>query len=185
MRLTVTDQFGGASTTDQLHASTGWPTPRRWSPPPVRRSSTVGTTGVAAHRYRDRPADHGEPGADPDATSGRRSTARGVPLPSGDPLHVTLNNPTTLTPTFDAPATPGTVRFKLTVDRRCGDGVGDEEHGHRPRRATSAPIANAGPDQTGIAAGATVTLDGSGIDRPRGPHDHLRVDPGRRRSVTR
>ena len=28
----------------------------------------------------------------------------------------------------------------------------------------AAPTANAGPDQSGIVAGATVTLDGSGID---------------------
>ena len=60
--------------------------------------------------------------------------------------------------------------------------------GTTPRRRTCTvhvvgsepPVANAGPDQT-PGRGKVVTLDGSGIERPRQRPDHLRVDPGRRR----
>src|SRR4029079_1365449 len=85
----------------------------------------------------------------------------GALLPGADPLHVTINNPTTLTPTFDAPATPGTVHFKLTVSDGTTTTSATKNMDITPG-ATPAPTANAGPDQTGVAAGATVTLDGSG-----------------------
>ena len=61
MRLTVTDQFGTAATTINFTinrlANTA-PTVTATGPAFV----TQGTTGVAAHRHRNRPADLGEPG---------------------------------------------------------------------------------------------------------------------------
>ena len=72
-------------------------------------------------------------------------------LPVADPLHVTINNPTTLTPTFDAPATPGTVHFKLTVTDGAAT-VSATKNMDIVLGTNLAPIANAGPDQTGIAA---------------------------------
>ena len=88
-------------------------------------------------------------------------------LPIDDPLHVTINNDTTLTPTFNAPTTPGAVHFKLTVT----DGAATVSATHNmdiTLGGNNAPISNAGPDQSGIAAGATVTLDGSGTTDPEG-----------------
>ena len=81
---------------------------------------------------------------------------------SNNPSEVGLRSKTTVSPTFTAPNTAGAYTFTLVVD----DGVAHSS----PDMVTitvdtsnnnTAPVANAGPDQT-VNAGATVTLDGSG-----------------------
>ena len=70
----------------------------------VRRSSTS-IQRASASRYSAPHAD-----TNPTQTLTYQWTqvdGSGNPLPGADPLSVTINNPTTLTPTFTAPATPG------------------------------------------------------------------------------
>ena len=83
---------------------------------------------------------------------------------------VTLSDPTAVSPTFTAPAGPATLTFDLTVcdrpaadpDQLCDtDSVTVNVSGP----GNTAPIADAGPDQT-VASGAPVTLDGSGSTDP-------------------
>ena len=103
----------------------------------------------------------------------------GAPLTTG-PDHVTLAGATTAQPTFTAPATgPSTLHFKLVVTDQF-NAASTPDIVDVAVNANGIPTANAGPDQTGIAAGAPVTLDGSGSTRPRVRHAHLRLDPGRR-----
>ena len=145
LRLTVTDQFGGRDD-DQLqaepareHRADGQATGAR-----VRHAGTaaVALTGTAT---------------DPQTTATPAQSlthqwtqvdGAGVLLPVEDPLHVTINNDTTLTPTFDAPATPGAVHFQLTVS----DGAATVSATHTmdiTLGTNTAPTADAGPDQTG------------------------------------
>ena len=164
MRLTVTDQGGTAAavinfTINKLNNASPVVT-ANGGPAFV----TVGTTGVAIS------------GTATDADTNPAQTltyqwtqvdAGGTLLPGADPLHVTINNPTTLTPTFDAPATPGEVHFKLTVTDGTATVSATKNMDITPG-ANPAPTADAGPDQSGIAAGGAVTLDGSGSSDPEG-----------------
>ena len=64
---------------------------------------------------------------------------------------------TPATPTFTAPAAPATLRFNLTVT----DVISQTDTDAVTVTVTDVPVAHAGPDRT-VAAGSTVTLDGSG-----------------------
>ena len=59
------------------------------------------------------------------------------------------------------------MHFKLTVTDGTATVSATKNMDITPG-ANPAPTADAGPDQTGIAAGATVTLDGSGSTDPEG-----------------
>ncbi|MDQ1626393.1 MAG: hypothetical protein QOI54_137 [Actinomycetota bacterium] len=74
------------------------------------------------------------------------------------PPGINLTGPTSAKPTFTAPATPGDYTFALTVT-----GVGGPSTASVTVTVTAAaPLsANAGPNQTGVQRGTTVTLDGS------------------------
>ena len=81
---------------------------------------------------------------------------------SNNPSEVGLRSKTTVSPTFTAPNTAGAYTFTLVVD----DGVAHSSPDMviitvDTSNNNTAPVANAGPDQT-VNAGATVTLDGSG-----------------------
>lgn len=82
---------------------------------------------------------------------------------------VTLNDPTTPTPSFTAPAATASdqlLTFALRVEDDFGlsvlDGVEITVLANNP------PVADAGPDQGPIDSGQTVTLDGSGSSDPDG-----------------
>lgn len=70
---------------------------------------------------------------------------------------VTLSDVNSATPTFTAPDVPATLTFELTVQGPGGNSTDTVTITVKP----AAPVANAGGNQT-LAAGATVTLDGSG-----------------------
>jgi hypothetical protein len=74
------------------------------------------------------------------------------------PAGITLANPTTATPTFTAPQTPGDYTFSLTVTGPGGPSTASVTITVNP--AVTA-VANAGPNQTGVQRGTKVTLDGS------------------------
>ncbi len=166
MRLTVTDAAGGAAATINFTitklANTAPTVTATGGPAFV----TVGTPAVAISGTA----------TDPETSAAFPQTltyewtqvdGAGVLLPGADPLHVTINNPTTLTPTFDAPAVPGEVHFKLTVTDGAATVSATKNMDITPG-SNPAPTADAGPDQSAIAAGATVTLDGSGSLDPEG-----------------
>ncbi len=75
---------------------------------------------------------------------------------------ITLSNAAAQNPTFTAPdefeEDLMTLVFSLTVN----DGRQDSEEDIVVVTVKPAPVADAGPDQTAVAEGATVTLDGSG-----------------------
>ncbi|QYG91867.1 DUF4214 domain-containing protein [Iamia sp. SCSIO 61187] len=112
-------------------------------------------------------------GADQDAQPGDTVTLDGTGSadPDGDTLlyswvqtagpAVTLVGANTATPSFTAPAGPGTVTFELTVD----DGQGRTDTDEVSVGLNDAPTADAGADQT-VQAGDTVTLDGTGSTDP-------------------
>ena len=77
-----------------------------------------------------------------------------VSAPAGSPA--SLSNPNAASPTFVADV-PGTYDFSLRVNDGTTDSAPDLV---RVTIENSAPVANAGPDQT-TTVGATVTLDGS------------------------
>ncbi len=86
---------------------------------------------------------------------------------------VSLTGQTTATPSFTAPTlnvgdAPVDLIFQLFVtDAPIGDSsVADTVTITVQPPANTAPTANAGPDQPGIASAATVTLDGSGSSDP-------------------
>jgi len=91
---------------------------------------------------------------------------------------VTLNNPTSVNPTFVAPTATSAnqvLTFELTVTDDDGSGIpGGRVAPSNPQQdtveitilANSPPVADAGTDQGPIDAGQTVTLDGSGSNDP-------------------
>jgi hypothetical protein len=76
------------------------------------------------------------------------------PLPAGS--KATLTNPNAMIATF-VPDVPGNYMVKLTVN----NGIGSDSAIVTVSTANSAPVANAGPNQT-VAVGSMVTLDGTG-----------------------
>jgi hypothetical protein len=78
-------------------------------------------------------------------------------VPGGSALTV-LTNPTTVNPTF-VPDVPGTYDVQLIVNDGTVDSAPDNV---LISTQNSAPVANAGPDQSAPVFGETVTLDGSG-----------------------
>jgi hypothetical protein len=69
-----------------------------------------------------------------------------------------LSDPGDMAPTFSADE-PGTYLAQLVVNDGSVDSAPDTV---RVSTTNSAPVADAGPDQTGVGTGDTVTLDGSG-----------------------
>ena len=89
----------------------------------------------------------------------------GAPLTTG-PDHVTLAGAATAHPTFTAPSTgPSTLHFQLVVTDQF-NAASTPDVVDIAVNANGIPTANAGPDQGGIAAGAPVTLDGTGSTDP-------------------
>ena len=85
---------------------------------------------------------------------------------------ITLDDATSANPTFTAPENlvdNATLTFSLTVtDARNVASVADTVEITVAAGPNDAPIANAGADQTGVAEGVTVTLDGTGSADPEG-----------------
>ena len=107
-------------------------------------------------------------GPDQNAVTGASITLTGDS--SGDPnatylwtqtagTTVTLTGANTKTATFNAPNTTGTLEFLLTVTG--SDGVTKATDTVQVFVANAAPVANAGPDQSAVAQGSLITLDGS------------------------
>ena len=147
-------------------------------------SSSTQNVGLAEIEAWTRPATAGT--SRPIANAGTAQTvAAGATVtldgsgssdPNGHPLTyqwtqtagpaVTLSSTTAVKPTFTAPATAGTLTFQLVVN----DGTLSSAPSSVSITVTAGnqpPIANAGTAQT-VAAGATVTLDGSGSSDPNG-----------------
>ncbi len=74
--------------------------------------------------------------------------------------NISLDSPTTMTTTFTAP-TGLEEDLVVTVWLRVSDGVNTSARDTVVVTVKPAPVADAGPDQTAVAEGATVTLDGS------------------------
>ena len=177
MRLVVTDSLGGASTATTFSinrlANTA-PTVGATGP----SFAVQGSTGVTLTGTATDPQTSASP-AQSLSFVWTQVDAAGVLLPVDDPLHVTLGGATTLSPTFDAPSTPGTVHFKLTVT----DGAATVSATHNMEislASNGAPTADAGPDQSAIRGGGHGHARRFALLGPREPHDHLRVDAGRR-----
>ena len=90
------------------------------------------------------------------------------------PTNVTLNGTDTAKIIFNTPTTPGEYVFQLTVTGGTSGSststvkVTIVEQNNDPAPDPAAPIANAGPDQTNIKQGTSVTLDGSGSENTTG-----------------
>ncbi|MFO0613367.1 MAG: hypothetical protein U0414_12300 [Polyangiaceae bacterium] len=145
---------GGAGTT--AHTSSSHVT---------HASSTSGVGGSTAAPIADAGKDEEITQKKPHSLSGYASSSPGMlPLSyfwtqvSGAP--VTLDDPTLVAPTFLAPEAPGPLVFQLVVQ----DDNGQSEPDTVTLTVTNAkPVAHAGPDR-GAPGGATVSLQGSGLD---------------------
>ena len=81
---------------------------------------------------------------------------------------MTLSSATAQKPTFVAPTNgPVTLHFQLVVTDPLG-AASPADSVDIAVNANALPTANAGPNQTGIAPNAPVTLDGSGSTDPEG-----------------
>ena len=78
---------------------------------------------------------------------------------------VTLSNPGIANPTFTAPEIPGSLKFSVTVTDLLNPNPAAASTTSGPVQVDvqnyAAPVADAGPNQSNIDIGTTVTLDGS------------------------
>jgi hypothetical protein len=159
LRLTVTDQFGAAASTINFRinrVTNTAPTASATGP----AFATIGDLAVALTGTASDPQTSASP-AQTLTYLWEQVDGTGTVVPDTDPLYAPLSGATTLTPTFDTPASPGTVRFRLSVS----DGAVTTTSTHTMSIVLGSnvgPEADAGPDQSGIKAGQTVTLDGTG-----------------------
>ena len=158
-KLVVTDNFGLAGAPDTVDITIGGNAAPAADAGPDQSGIAAGATVTL----------DGSGSSDPELQTityaWTQVDGAGDPLTTG-PDAVTLSSATVQKPTFAAPATgPSTLHFKLVVTDSLG-GVSAPDSVDISVNANGVPIANAGPNQTGVAPNTGVTLDGSGSTDP-------------------
>ncbi len=153
MSLIVTDIHGAASTADQVTINVNAPP----NNPPTANAGPDQTVASASLVTLD-----GSLSSDPDGDAITYAWSQ-VSGPT-----ISLNDPTTVKPTFTAPVGPATIVMSLIVtDIHGAASTADQVTINVNAPANNPPIANAGPDQN-VASASLVTLDGSQSSDPDG-----------------
>ena len=151
-RLTVTDN-GGRTATDDIHIDVLAEVVTPLNQAPIARAGTdqIGIVAGATVNL------DGSASSDPDGSISSYSWTQ----TAGD--NVSLTGASTATPSFTAPSTDSaqTLTFRLTVTDNDGATDNNTVDVEVLAYVNQNPVARAGSNQTGIAAGATVNLDGS------------------------
>jgi hypothetical protein len=157
-RLTVTDGYGGTSTSDvtvtiPVNAA------------PVADAGTA-ITGKIPGRSVSLAGSAADAEGDALTYAWTQVDSNGDPIDGEDPLKVTLTGATTLAPSFTPPV-GGTYYFALVVTDEWGE-VSTVSTVSVTVSTNTKPVANAGSNQSDVKVMATVTLDGSASSDPDG-----------------